>query len=109
LIIMNQCPLASHQDEIWTRFAADTTAAKPSPGTLPSATITASTGPCPTPNTTDASTIHCPQEEPQCARHDTLTPSDTSPESREAPADEPQEHGLDSGRRFPDGFQRFLR
>jgi hypothetical protein len=52
----------------WTRSAEDTTAAKPSPGSPRSETTTASTGPCPTPNTTDAPTNRYPQDtrpEPQ--------------------------------------------
>ena len=50
--------------ETWIRSAADTTAAKPSHGSPASETTTASTGPCPTPNTTDASTNHYPPEWP---------------------------------------------
>jgi hypothetical protein len=53
---------ALHQGPIWIRSADDTTAARPSPGMLPSGTITASIGPCPTPNTTDASTSRYQQE-----------------------------------------------
>ena len=51
--------------ETWIRSAADTTAAKPSPGLPHTETIMASTGPCPTPNTTDASTNHYPPDEPR--------------------------------------------
>ena len=47
------------------RSAAGTTAAKPSPGMPHTETTTASTGPCPTPNTTDASTNHYPPDEPR--------------------------------------------
>ena len=62
LIITNPCQRAAHPAETWIRFAADTTAARPSPGTPASETTTASTGPCPPPTTTDAWTNHSPQD-----------------------------------------------
>ena len=61
----NQHRTAKPPAETWIRSAADTTAAKPSPGTPPTETTTASTGPCPTPNTTDAPTNHYPPDEPR--------------------------------------------
>jgi hypothetical protein len=61
-ITTNHCRTAKPPAETWTRSAADTTAAKPSPGMPPTETMTASTGPCPTPNTTDASTNHYPPD-----------------------------------------------
>ncbi len=64
-ITTNQSPTAKPPAETWIRSAADTTAAKPSPGLPHTETITASTGPCPTPNTTDASTNHYPPDEPR--------------------------------------------
>ena len=42
----NQHRTAKPPAETWIRSAADTTAAKPSPGTPPTETTTASTGPC---------------------------------------------------------------
>ena len=62
LIITNPCQRAAHPAETWIRSAADTTAARPSPGTPASETTTASTGPCPAPTTTDAWTNHSPQD-----------------------------------------------
>ena len=51
-------PQVRHRGPTSIRSAEDTTAAKLSPGSPAFETTTASTGPCPTPNTTDAPTNH---------------------------------------------------
>jgi Domain of unknown function (DUF222) len=61
-IITNRRPTAPPPEPTWTRFADATTAVRLSPGMPRSETATAWTGPCPTPNNTDASTNHYPQD-----------------------------------------------
>jgi Domain of unknown function (DUF222) len=57
-------PTARPRRPTWTRSAEVTTEPKPSPGSPASKTTTASTGPCPTPNTTDPSTTPYRPDEP---------------------------------------------